>query len=88
MFFRLFTLCSTRVCGLVSVLNDSPCERIGKWETCPILKEDRFDVYSAGSSVTKTTTLLGLSRATASKVISSYTMGRYQQRGRAGEEQH
>jgi hypothetical protein len=25
---------------LVIVLNDRPCERIGKWETCPILKEE------------------------------------------------
>jgi hypothetical protein len=40
-FFRLFTLCSARVSALVIVLNDSPCERIGKWETCPILNEDR-----------------------------------------------
>jgi hypothetical protein len=40
-FFRLFTLCNARVSILVIVLSDSLCERIGKWETCPILKEDR-----------------------------------------------
>jgi hypothetical protein len=27
---------------LVIELSDSPCERIGKWETSPILKEDRL----------------------------------------------
>jgi hypothetical protein len=39
MFFRLFTLCSTRVQVSSIVLSDNPCEKIGKWETCPILKE-------------------------------------------------
>jgi hypothetical protein len=42
MFFRLFTLCSARVSALVIVLSDSPFERLGKWETCPILEEDRW----------------------------------------------
>jgi hypothetical protein len=37
----LFTLCSARVSELVIVLSDNPCERIGKWETCLILKESR-----------------------------------------------
>jgi hypothetical protein len=37
--FCLFTLYT--VSTLVVVLSDSPCERIGKWETCLILKEDR-----------------------------------------------
>jgi hypothetical protein len=40
-FFRLFPLCSARASALVIVLSDSPSERIGNWETCPILKEDR-----------------------------------------------
>jgi hypothetical protein len=40
-FFRLFIFCSARVSALVSVLSESLCESIGKWETCPILKEDR-----------------------------------------------
>jgi hypothetical protein len=40
-FFRLFTLCSARVVPLMLMMNDSPCERIGKWETWPILKEDK-----------------------------------------------
>jgi hypothetical protein len=39
-FFHLFTISSARVSALLIVLSDSPCERIGKWETCPILKED------------------------------------------------
>jgi hypothetical protein len=65
MFFRLFTLCSARVSALVILLCYSPCEIIGKWETCPSLKEDRF--------VIKTATLLGASRATISKIMSAYT---------------
>jgi hypothetical protein len=40
-FFRLFPLCGASVNALVIVLSDSPCEKIEKWETCPILKEDR-----------------------------------------------
>jgi hypothetical protein len=31
MFFHEFTLCSAHVSALVTVLNESPCERIGKW---------------------------------------------------------
>jgi hypothetical protein len=41
MFFRLFTLCSAPVSAIVIVLSESPCERIGKWETCPILKKTK-----------------------------------------------
>jgi hypothetical protein len=36
----LFTLCSARASALVIILSDSTYERIGKWENCPILKED------------------------------------------------
>jgi hypothetical protein len=38
-FFCLFTISSARVSALVIVLNDSPCEKIGKWGTCLILKK-------------------------------------------------
>jgi hypothetical protein len=41
MFVRLFVLCSARVSALVIMLSGSPCERIGKWEPCPILKKVR-----------------------------------------------
>jgi hypothetical protein len=41
-FFSLFTICSARVSALMNVLSDSPRERMGKWEICPILKEDRL----------------------------------------------
>jgi hypothetical protein len=42
-FFRLFTFSS----ALVIVLSDSPCERIAKWETCPILKRtDRWCAFN------------------------------------------
>jgi hypothetical protein len=34
-----------RVSALVIVLSDRPCERIRKWETCPILKEGRSLVH-------------------------------------------
>jgi hypothetical protein len=40
-FFRLFSLCSARVSALVIMLSGSPCERIEKLETRPILKENR-----------------------------------------------
>jgi hypothetical protein len=46
------TECSSSVClqsvvfcALVTVLSDSLCERIRKWETCPILKEGRSLVH-------------------------------------------
>jgi predicted transcriptional regulator len=56
----------------VIVLSDSLCERIGKQKTCPILKEDISLVRVLdGESVTKTATLLGVSRATVSNVMSA-----------------
>jgi hypothetical protein len=42
LFFRLHTLCSARVSALMIVFSDSPCERMGKLDTFPILKEDGF----------------------------------------------
>jgi hypothetical protein len=59
---HVFTLCSARVSASVIMLSDSSCERITKWETCPILKEDIVAVSLAGASVTKTAPLLGVSR--------------------------
>jgi hypothetical protein len=38
---KCFALCSARVCALVVMLSDSPCERIEKWKTCPVVKQDR-----------------------------------------------
>jgi hypothetical protein len=72
MFFHLFTLCSAYVSALVIVLSDSLCERIRKWETYLILKEDIAGVRLAGPSVIKTATLLGVSRTTVSKVMLAY----------------
>jgi hypothetical protein len=60
MFFHLFTLCSACVSALVIVLSDNPCERIGKWETSLILKEDIIDTYLAGKSMTEIATLISL----------------------------
>jgi hypothetical protein len=68
--FRLFTLCSARVSALVIVLSDSPCERIGKLETFE--REPIVDGRLAAAGVIKTATLLGVSRATVSKVMSAY----------------
>jgi hypothetical protein len=38
--FPLVILFSAHVSAVVIVLSDSLCERIGKWGTCLILKED------------------------------------------------
>jgi hypothetical protein len=46
-----FTLCSARVSPLMTVLNDSPCERIDKWKACPILKGQIVGARIAGESV-------------------------------------
>jgi predicted transcriptional regulator len=51
--------------------SDNPCERIVKWKTCPILKEGKLLVCLAGASVTKTATLLGVSKATVSEVMAA-----------------
>jgi hypothetical protein len=45
MFFRLYIFCSALVSALVIVLGDCSCERIGKWETCLVLIEDRSLVH-------------------------------------------
>jgi hypothetical protein len=39
---HLFTLCSACVSASAIVLSDSPCERIRKWVTLPVMKEDRL----------------------------------------------
>jgi hypothetical protein len=41
MLLCLFTFCSACVSALVIVLSDSLWERIGNWETCSVLKEER-----------------------------------------------
>jgi hypothetical protein len=38
----LFILYSAHVSAIVIVLSEGQCERIDKWETCPILKEARL----------------------------------------------
>jgi hypothetical protein len=73
MFFLLFTFCSVRVRALVIVLSDRRCEKKGKWETCPILKQDIVFARLAGTFVTKTATLLlvDVSRVTVCEVMSA-----------------
>jgi hypothetical protein len=71
-FFRLFTVCNARFSAFVIVLNGSPCERLGKLETGPILKEDiSLVAVQLERLLTKIITLLGVSRATVSKVMSA-----------------
>jgi hypothetical protein len=70
-FFRLFTLCSVRVSVLVIVLmtvhvKESKIGDLSDFEGGQIV-----GAHLAGSSVTKTATLLGVSRATVSKVTSA-----------------
>jgi hypothetical protein len=55
-FFPLFTFCSAHISALVIVLADIPCQRIGKWEICLVLKEDKSLKHLAGTSMTKTVT--------------------------------
>jgi hypothetical protein len=55
------------------VLRNSPCERIGKWETFPIFEREQIvGARIAGEFGKKPVTLIGVSRATVSKVISIY----------------
>jgi hypothetical protein len=72
MFFCMFTLCSACVSALVIVLSDSLCERIRKWETCLILKEDIIGACLTRASVTETAALSGVSRSVVLKVVSTY----------------
>jgi transposase len=56
------------------VLNDSLCERIEKWgDSSNFERIQIVRACLAGESVTKTATLLGVSRATVSKVMSACT---------------
>jgi hypothetical protein len=73
-FFRLFTLCSACVSVLVTVLGDSLCKKnrimgqLSDFERGQIV-----GARLARTSATKTDTLLGVSRATVSDVITAYT---------------
>jgi hypothetical protein len=67
--FVYILLCSCQSNSAVIWLSNSPRERIGHWETCPIL----IGVHLAGASVTKTDSLLGVWRVTVSKVMLAYT---------------
>jgi hypothetical protein len=73
-FFRLFALRSARVGTPVIVLSDSPCERIGKWRDFSYFERGQtVGACLAGISVTKTATLLRVSRAIVCEVMSTYT---------------
>jgi hypothetical protein len=73
MFFRLFTLCSAHVSALLIVLSDSSCKNREIEDLSDFEKGQIVGARLAGASVTKTVTLLGVSRATLSTVMSPYT---------------
>jgi hypothetical protein len=73
-FFRLFTLCSARLSALVIVLNDSACERIGKWgDFSDFVRGQIVNTRLVVASVIKTAIILDESKATDSKVMTAYT---------------
>jgi len=48
-------------------------ESTAKWETSQIFKKDSVGAHLPGVSVTKTATLIGVSRAAVSKVMMTHT---------------
>jgi hypothetical protein len=81
-FFRSFTFCNALVDALMIVLGHSPCERIEKWETCPILKEGRSLVSVWLEHLYRQWQFLRLCRHTR-------IMGRqHQRRGTMGDSQY
>jgi hypothetical protein len=88
--FRLFTLCSARVSALVIVLSESPCERNGIWETCPILKEGRSLVRDTWSNCDKNWQIITCIESEFRRLCRhTRIMGRqHQRRCTMGENQH
>jgi hypothetical protein len=73
MFFHFFTLCSAHVSALVIALCDSLCEELEiLGDLSHIERGQIVGERLAGAPVTETATLLGVSRVTASKVMSAY----------------
>jgi hypothetical protein len=71
---RLFTLCSDRDGALVIVMSDGPCEKNRKMgDLSDFVRGQIIFAHLAGPSVKIIATLLGVSIATLSKVISAYT---------------
>jgi hypothetical protein len=71
MFFHLFTLCNAHVSALVIVLSDSLCES-ENGRLVQFLKRTYCWWNLAGASMKKTAILLGVLRATVSKVMLTY----------------
>jgi hypothetical protein len=61
MFFSSFALYNARISALVIVLSDSPCERTGNLSNFE--RRQIIGAHLAGAPMTKTATLLGISRA-------------------------
>jgi len=73
LFFCLFVLYSVSVNALQIVFCDSLYESTAKWETSQIFRGQIVDAHLVGASVTKTATLLGVSRAAVTRVLTTYT---------------
>ena len=71
-FIPLFVLCSASVNRLQIVFSNSLYESTAKWETNSYFQRGQIvGAPLAGASVTKTTTLLGISRAAVSMVMTT-----------------
>ena len=66
-------LCGASVKALQIVFSNNLYESTAKWEIYQIFRGQIVDVSLAGVSVTKTATLLGVSGAGVSKVMTAYT---------------
>ena len=80
LFFCLFTLFCASVNALQTVFSNSSYECIAKCETSDCQRGQIVGAHLAGASVTKTATLLGVSRPAVSKdIMATQIMGRHHQ---------
>jgi K+-transporting ATPase c subunit len=72
-FFRMFSLCSAIVSVLVTVLGKSPVKKSENGRLVRFKKGQIVGARLTWASVIKTATLLGVSKATVSRVTLAYT---------------